>query len=94
MKKNIALTLVGVVALCAELKAQQLRPTIVTNTVYLPVTWKGDAASCVTSQLLSMTNIDGSKVIPTNAMSGRTTDIFIHIQTGTNGLKTITASVH
>lgn len=96
MKKNLALIAVGIVIVCMALKAQptpQIRPVTVTETTYPPVTWTGSNAQCVASQLLSITNMDGSLVAPTNFPTTRNVLIVIRVQQNSNGVQSVTATV-
>ena len=94
--KKLAIILIGAVVLTAVINAAQLTPvtTVVTTTNVPPVTWKGAEADVIASQLLSITNADGSKVVPQNFLQGRKSTITIYVNSSpTSNSNTITAVV-
>ena len=93
--KKLAIIL-GLAVIAGVIHAGQL--TVVTNTVKTvavsPVKWEGAEAAIIANQLLSVTNADGSKVVPANFLSGRSSIIVININSDpTNGLKSIAATI-
>lgn len=97
--KTVKAIIIGLalVAGVINLRSQQLMPvtTVVTNQSVPSVTWTNEAASAVAVQLLSVTNEDGSPVIPANFLASKARGIIIINWTmNTNGtLKTLTANV-
>jgi hypothetical protein len=99
MKKHIkALSLsfaTAVIGLSLPLAiAQQVNPVQVVQTTFPPVTWTGSNAQCVASQLLNITNLDGSLVCPTNCFVGRNLVIVIRVSGTTNGVNAVSATIH
>jgi hypothetical protein len=92
MKKTL-LTVIGLVILASAVNAQQLVTNIVSTVNIQPQTWQGSNAVIVANQLLSITNADGSAVIPQNFMLGQNSMIIIRVNCNSNGLQSMTASV-
>ena len=92
MKKYILLA--SALTAWTALRAQQF--TVRTNAVVEipPVIWRGSNAQVIASQILALTNTDGSLVIPPGLFTNRTADINIRVDAGTNGtLRSIRATV-
>ena len=91
MKKTL-LTIIGLVILASAVNAQQL--VVITNALpairVVPETWTGSNAVNVATQLLAITNLDGSAVIPQNFLSGQNSIITISVNY-TNNAPSLTA---
>lgn len=92
MKKS--LIILGL-AIAGVIHAQQIIPAqqIITNTFVPTVVWTNENAVVIASQLLAITNSDGSLIVPQNFLSQRSSTINIKFNVGTNGLESISAKV-
>ena len=62
-------------------------------TTYPPVIWRGTNAQAIARQLLALTNANGTLVIPPGLLTNRVSTILIRVEAGTNGLRSIRATV-
>jgi hypothetical protein len=92
MRKTIA-TIITLALGAGTILAQSFNAQTVTNIVVPPVHWSGSNATVIAGQLLSVTNCDGSAVVPANFFSGRSATVTLRIINTTNGLQSITATV-
>lgn len=86
----VAITTLSVVGLCL---GQQFTPVTTTATTVPPVVWWGTNALIIANQLLAVTNMDGSLVVPPGLLTNRTSNILIRVECGTNGLRSIRATI-
>jgi hypothetical protein len=96
MKIKLAL-LIGLVTLASVINAQQhfvLTTNVTTIISVKPIVAVGTNATVIANQLLAVTNADGTLLVPQNLFSARSSTIIIRTRVTTNGLQSITASVH
>jgi hypothetical protein len=55
--------------------------------------WRGTNTQAIASQLLCLTNANGSRVIPPGLFTNRSSTILLRVECGTNGLQNIRAMI-
>ena len=73
--------------------SQQFLPQTNTTVTIPPVIWQGPDAGLFAHQLMSLTNASGGLVFPPGLFTNRSSSIYIRVEVGTNGLKSIRARI-
>jgi hypothetical protein len=58
-----------------------------------PVVWQGTNAVLIASQLLNLTNGDGTFIVPPGLFTNKSSSVFVHVECGSNGLQSIRARI-